>query len=148
MQRRFYLGQTSLTLLINTERIYLHGYLVQSTVNTYQYYRVSSEEVLFLVGTAKQNISVRSHHANGCVAPSMLCTCMGCTMNTEEDAADDVVVNENIVEFFEPEPSQDGNTPNIVISMDESTNSMTVAKGLDLMEAILLCCACSLYNSR
>jgi hypothetical protein len=67
-------------------------------------------------------------------------------MNYEEDAADDVIVNANIVEFFKPEPSQEGNAPNILISMDESTNSMTVAKGFDLMEAILLCCACFLYN--
>jgi hypothetical protein len=71
---------------------------------------------------------------------------MGCRIDNADDAVDDDFSYENIVEFCKPEPSAEGNAPNILISMDESTNSMTIAKGLDLMEAILLCCACSVHN--
>jgi hypothetical protein len=154
-----FLDSQEFVLYLFSERIYFHEYLTRSSHGVYQFFRIGSladKELQkgqpFLEGEIQPKVTNPSDHSECCQLPNILCTstCIGCKsqgdheFQTENDIVDSPL--EHTVEFRQLRPKANGNASDDVISISEAYGFMKVAKGVDLMEAILLCFAYSIYN--
>ena len=148
---------------LSIERIYSHGYFTQSETGFYQlirypptaekrgdflgYTSTLNIDHPFFTGSIVNDISdTKFHH---CIPPKIFCG--GCGSNDagcalEEESND--LIQECVVEFHRLAPTHGDNATDVVLSIDDTSNSMKVSQGVDLIEAILLWCAYSLFRGK
>ncbi|KAL7516685.1 hypothetical protein ACHAWX_001673 [Stephanocyclus meneghinianus] len=145
------------------ERIYSHGYFAQSEAGFYQLIRypptsekrgsflgyastLKIDQPLFTGSIVNDIDETKSHR---CIPPKICC--LGCGSDhsgfaLEEESNE--LLQECVEKFHRLAPIHGENADSIVISIGDTGNSMKVSKGVDLIEAILLCCAYSYFRGK